>query len=92
MDCECNSDLVGIDEQSSAKLRATHWIKTMAIIHPQTIPGREIDISPIFCKTVHDIYLKKRKEKRATHPQFQRNPCHRITSMRNSGVTPTRRS
>jgi hypothetical protein len=38
MDCEYNPDLVGIDEQSSAKLRATHWIKAMAIIHPQTIP------------------------------------------------------
>jgi hypothetical protein len=49
MDCEWNSDLVGIDEQSSAKLRATHWIKVMAIIHPQTIPETEIDVSPMFC-------------------------------------------
>jgi hypothetical protein len=61
MDCECNSDLVGIDEQSSAKLRATHWIKTMAIIHPQTIPRREIDISPIFCNNRPRYYLKKKK-------------------------------
>jgi hypothetical protein len=48
VDYECNSDLVGIDEQSSAKLRAAHWIKTMAIIHPQTIPGKNIEISPVF--------------------------------------------
>jgi hypothetical protein len=79
MDCQCNSDLVGIDEQSSAKLRATHWIKTMAIIHPQTIPRIEIDISPIFCNKPPRYYLKEKgKKKRATHPQFQRSPCHSI--------------
>jgi hypothetical protein len=55
MNCECNSDLVGIDEQSSAKLRATHWIKIMAIIHPQTIPGGKIEISPIFSYNIHDV-------------------------------------
>ena len=62
MDCEWNSDLVGIDEQSSAKLRATHWIKVMAIIHPQTIPRREIDISPKFCVSCPRYYLEKEKE------------------------------
>jgi len=55
MDCECNSDLVGIDEQSSAKLRATHWIKAMAIIHPQTIPGTEINTAQYSVTTVDDI-------------------------------------
>lgn len=61
MDCECNSDLVGIDEQSSAKLRATHWIKAMAIIHPQTIPRREIDISLMFCSNRPRYYFEKKK-------------------------------
>ncbi len=32
------SDLVGREEQSSAKLRATHWIKIMATIQPHAIP------------------------------------------------------
>jgi len=68
MDCECNSDLVGIDEQSSAKLRATHWIKAMAIIHPQTIPRREIDISPIFYNNRPRYYLKKKRKKKSNTP------------------------
>lgn len=32
------NNLVGIAEQSSAMDIATHWMKTMAIIQPQTIP------------------------------------------------------
>jgi hypothetical protein len=61
MDCGGNSDLVGIDEQSSAKLKATHWIKAIAIIHPQTIPRMEIDVSPIFYDKRRQHYLKKKK-------------------------------
>ena len=28
-----------MEEQSSAMLMATHWMKNMAISHPQTMPG-----------------------------------------------------
>lgn len=31
--------LVGIDEHNSAMDIATHWMKTIAMIHPHTIPA-----------------------------------------------------